>query len=215
MKKYINNENGNSIFFILWLFGIVAIVFLIVANVSKIYIVQAQADNSVEQAAFAGTSVYITETTKVIEEFDRNPVLSTAQKVLDGGKTIEEQVAEKQTEFEDSGQSSDIAYLNALNEVLIEELEEHPLLKNTLKNRFLMISIENKVKSAAQSMINANGANTEDTVVKLSEDDWRVEVESTATFESINDNKFVEYFERKIPQKGYGPELMYLENIYN
>jgi hypothetical protein len=42
-----------------------------------------------------------------------------------------------------------------------------------------------------------------------------VEVKSTATFESVNDNKFVEYFERKIPQKGYGPKLKYLENIYN
>ncbi|MCA1066566.1 hypothetical protein QTG56_04010 [Rossellomorea sp. AcN35-11] len=215
MKNYINNEKGNSIFFILWLFGIVAIVFLIVANVSKIYIVQAQADHSVEQAAFAGTSVYITETTKIIEEFDRNLALSAAQKVLDGGKTVEEQVAEKQTEFEDSGQSSDIAYLNALNEVLTEEIEEHPLLKRTFKDRFWMISIDDKVKSAAQAMINANGANTEDTEVKLSEEDWRVEVKSTATFESINDNKFMEYFERKIPQRGYGPKLKYLENIYN
>jgi flagellar biogenesis protein FliO len=215
MKKYINNEKGNSIFFILWLFGIVAIVFLIVANVSKVYIVQAQADNSVEQAAFAGTSVYITETTKVIEEFDRDLVLSAAQKVLDGMKTIEEQVGEKQTEFEDSGQSSDIAYLNALNEVLTKELEEHPQLKKTFSDHFSQISIENKVKEAAQSMIGANGANPEDTEVKLSEDDWRVEVKSTATFESVNDNKFVEYFERKIPQKGYGPKLKYLENIYN
>ncbi|WP_175986546.1 hypothetical protein [Bacillus sp. Marseille-Q1617] len=214
MKKYINNEKGNSIFFILWLFGIVAIVFLIVANVSKVYIVQAQADNSVEQAAFAGTSVYITETTKTIEEFDRSP-FSTAQKVLDLGKSIQEQVEDKQTEFENSGQSSDIAYLNALNEVLTKELEEHPQLKKTFKDHFSQISIENKVKSAAQSMINANGANSEETEVKLSEDDWRVEVKSTATFESINDNKFVEYFERKIPQKGYGPKLKYLENIYN
>ncbi|OIU72676.1 pilus assembly protein TadG-related protein [Rossellomorea aquimaris] len=214
MKKYINNEKGNSIFFILWLFGIVAIVFLIVANVSKVYIVKAQADNSVEQAAFAGTSVYITETTKTIEEFDRSP-FSTAQKVLDLGKSIQEQVEDKQTEFENSGQSSDIAYLNALNEVLTKEIEEHPQLKKTFKDHFSKISIENKVKEAAQAMINANGANSEDTEVKLSEDDWRVEVKSTATFESVNDNKFVEYFERKIPQKGYGPKLKYLENIYN
>ncbi|MGM0867767.1 MAG: hypothetical protein ACQEWF_24350 [Bacillota bacterium] len=215
MKRYLDNEKGNSIFFILWLFGIVAVVFLIIANIAKVYVVQAQANNSVEQAAFAGTSVLIEETTNTIEEFDGSD-FSTAQKVLDGGKTINEQIEEKQKEYEDSGKASDIAYLQALNDVLPGELDDHPLLKKAFKDRFSgNPSLDSRIRSAAQSILKDNDANSEDIDIVLSPEEWRIKVKSTATFESISDNKLIEVFERDIPQKGYGPKLKYLENVYN
>ncbi|MFI8688556.1 hypothetical protein [Rossellomorea sp. NPDC077527] len=213
MRKYIDNEKGNSIFFILWLFGIVAVVFLIVANIAKIYVVQAQANSSVEQAAFAGTSVLIDETTKTIEEFDGS-VISAAQKALDGGKSINEQVEEKQQELKDSGKASDLAYIQALNDVLPGELEEHPLLKEAFREHFSDSTLNSRIQNAAQSILIDNDANPEDMDIILSTEDWRIEVKSTATFESISDNKLIKVFQEKIPQKGYGPKLKYLEKVY-
>ncbi|TMU82719.1 hypothetical protein FGG79_20780 [Bacillus sp. BHET2] len=214
MKKYIGNEKGNSIFFILWLFGIVAIVFLLVANIAKIYVVQAQANSSVEQAAFAGTSVLIEETTRTIEEFDGSGI-SAAQKFLDGGKSIKEQIEEKQQELEDSGRTSDLAYLHALNDVLPGELEEHPLLKEAFSEHFSRDpSLNSRIRNTAQSILTDNNANPEDMDITLSTEEWRIEVKSTATFESIADKKLIEVFQEKVPQKGYGPKLKYLEKVY-
>jgi hypothetical protein len=213
MKRYIDNEKGNSIFFILWLFGIVAVVFLIVANIAKIYVVQAQANSSVEQAAFAGTSVLIDETTKTIEKFDSSGI-SAAQKALDGNKSINEQIEEKQQELEDSGKASDLAYIQALNDVLPGELEEHPLLKKAFSKNFSDSTFNSRIQNAAQSILTDNDANPEDMDIILSTEDWRIEVKSTATFESISDNKLIKVFQEKIPQKGYGPKLKYLEKVY-
>lgn len=213
MKRYIDNEKGNSIFFILWLFGIVAVVFLIVANIAKIYVVQAQANSSVEQAAFAGTSVLIDETTKTIEEFDGS-VISAAQKALDGGKSINEQIEEKQQKLTDSGKASDLSYIQVLNDVLPGELEEHPLLKEAFREHFSDSTLNSRIQNAAQSILTDNDANPEDMDLILSTEDWRIEVKSTATFESISDKKLIEVFQEKIPQKGYGPKLKYLEKVY-
>jgi hypothetical protein len=213
MKKYICNEKGNSIFFILWLFGITAVVFLITANIAKVFVVTAQANNSVEQAAFAGTAVLIDETKDVIADFDSSP-LSTAQKVLDEGKTIAEQVEKRQDEKMSAGYSSSEAYIEALNDVLPDELDEHPLLKQAFDGQFSSYSIDSRIRSAARAIIDENGANPEDTEIILSTEKWRIEVKSTATFESISDHKLVQVFQRKVPQKGYGPQLAYLEKVY-
>ena len=50
--------------------------------------------------------------------------------------------------------------------------------------------------------------------ITLSTEEWRIEVKSTATFESIADKKLIEVFQEKVPQKGYGPKLKYLEKVY-
>ncbi|MEI5907461.1 hypothetical protein WAK64_10370 [Bacillus spongiae] len=211
MRKYVDNEKGNSIFFILWLFGIVAIVFLIVANIAKIYVVQSQANSAVEQAAFAATSVLIEETTKTIEEFDWDDI-SMQQKELDGGKTINEQIEEKQQEYVASGKDSDISYLQALNDVLPGEIDDHPELKDSFKANFSGVNSE--IMNAAQSILSANDANPEDIEINLSTSKWRIEVKATVTYESIADKKLIEVFQSKIPQKGYGPKLKYLEEVY-
>ena len=41
----------------LWLLGIVAIIFVLTVNIAKVYIVKEHANLAVEQAALAGTSV--------------------------------------------------------------------------------------------------------------------------------------------------------------
>ncbi|MEH7443422.1 hypothetical protein V7201_14025 [Bacillus sp. JJ1122] len=214
--KYLRNERGNAVFFMLWLLGIVAILFLIVLNLAKVFIVKEHASLSVEQAAIAGTAAIIEKTKEAVKDFDSGPE-SVAQKVLDGGKSIEDLITEKEAEYVANGADESAAFIKAANDVLPPRLDKHPLLKIAFRNRLGNDSSDLYAVATAdiQDIIDANQANMEDTEILFDEDDWRLEVKSTATFQSISDNKYIQDFLAKIPQKGYGPSLSYLQSVYS
>ena len=215
--KYLRNEKGNAVFFMLWLLGIVAILFLIVLNLAKVFIVKEHANLSVEQAAIAGTAAIIEKTKEAVKEFDSGPG-SVAQRLLEpDDKSIEELIAEKEADYLASGASESAAFIKAANDVLPPRLEIHPLLKIAFRNRLGNDSSDLYAVATAdiQDIIDANQANMEDTEILFDEEDWRLEVKSTATFQSISDNKYIQNFLADIPQRGYGPSLSYLEAVYS
>lgn len=214
--KYLRNERGNAVFFMLWLLGIVAILFLIVLNLAKVFIVKEHASLSVEQAAIAGTAAIIVKTKEAVKDFDSGPE-SVAQQVLDGGKSIEDLITDKEAEYTANGASESDAFIKAANDVLPPRLDKHPLLKIAFRNRLGNDSSDLYAVATAdiQDIIESNQANMEDTEILFDEDDWRLEVKSTATFQSISDNKYIQDFLAKIPQRGYGPSLSYLESVYS
>lgn len=214
--KYLRNERGNAVFFMLWLLGIVAILFLIVLNLAKVFIVKEHASLSVEQAAIAGTAAIIEKTMEAVKDFDSGPE-SVAQQVLDGGKSIEDLITDKEAEYTANGASESDAFIKAANDVLPPRLDKHPLLKIAFRNRLGNDSSDLYAVATAdiQDIIESNQANMEDTEILFDEDDWRLEVKSTATFQSISDNKYIQDFLAKIPQRGYGPSLSYLESVYS
>ncbi|ESU34318.1 hypothetical protein G3A_01715 [Bacillus sp. 17376] len=214
--KYVRNERGNAVFFMVWLLGVVAIIFLIVLNLAKVFIVKEHANLSVEQAALAGTAAIIERTKEAVSQFDSGPE-SVAQRVLDGGKSIGEMIEEKEADYIASGASKSDAYIKAANEILPPRLQIHPLLKISFRNRLGNDSSDlyGIASAAIQEIIAANEANIEDTEILVDEDDWRLEVKSTATFQSISDNKYIQNILADIPQRGYGPSLAYLESVYS
>lgn len=214
--KYVRNERGNAVFFMLWLLGMVAIIFLIVLNLARVFIVKEHANLSVEQAALAGTAAIIEKTKQAVADFDSGPE-SADQKVLDGGKSIGELIDEKEAAYTANGASDSDAYIRAANDILPPRLQVHPLLKISFRNRLGNDSSDLYAIATAeiQEIIYANDANIEDTEILFDEDDWRLEVKSTATFKSISDNKYVQNILADIPQRGYGPSLAYLESVYS
>ncbi|MRG87387.1 hypothetical protein [Salinibacillus xinjiangensis] len=215
MKTYVTDEKGNASLYLLWLLGIVALLFIIVLNMTKAFLTGHEASSVVEQAAFSGTSVYIRESKQAIADFDGDPD-SILTRPHHGGKTIGELISEKQTEHEGNGYSPDQAYIKALNDVLPGEIDAHSELKDAFVDRFSSVSINDQVFGAVQSIIqNHADANPSDTRVILSNTDWRLEVESTVTFKSISDSNYIPVFQEKISSTGYGPKLLYLENVYN
>lgn len=214
--KYLRNEKGNAVFFMLWLLGIVAILFLIVLNLAKVFIVKEHASLSVEQAAIAGTAAIIEKTKEAVADFDSGPG-SVAQRVLNEGKSIEVLITEKEADYLSSGASEADAFIKAANEVLPPQLEKHRLLQIAFQNRLGNDSTDLYAIATAdiQDIIDSNQANMEDTEILFDEDDWRLEVKSTATFQSISDNKYIQNFLADIPQRGYGPSLSYLEAVYS
>lgn len=213
MRKKFRNERGNAAFYMIWLLGIVAILFLIVLNISNVFVTGAHSSNAAEQGAIAGTSVYIEETKKAIEKFDDNP-LSEATQLHHGGKTMEEVIDDRKNMYQFTGISADQAYIKALNDVLPNEIDAHALLKDTIRDHYNSVGINNKIHAAVTSVIQENEGNALDTHIILSHEDWRLEVKTTVDYSSISDGEYVSEITDKLKGEGFGPTLDYLEKIY-
>jgi hypothetical protein len=217
--RYINNERGNAAIFLLWLLGIVAIIFLLTVNLVKVFIVKEHANVAVEQAALAGTSVLLDKTKEAVSEFDSKFTLDPlyladreAQRLADGGKSVSQLIEDKKTLLMSRGHGQGDAYIKAANDILPDRIKRHYFLRQELQH--VLNYPGSEFTSAVVQVLDQNQARVEDTEIVLSSDDWRVEVKSTVRFESISDHEYIGEFVKDIPQVGYGPTLKYLENIY-
>ncbi len=211
--KYLNNERGNSAFYIIWLLGISAVIFVIVVNIAKVYVVKQHAATATQQAAFAGTVVLLEATQEGIESFDSDLTKSASQKVIDKGKSIQDQIDEKVDEFVAQDEDLQLAYIKAYNEVLPEKIKKHPQFEKEMEDTFRDSGLSGKLLSAVQSTITANEANADDVEVLLSDSKWRLEVTADATYKTITDGTYLKSFTSDIKQKGVGPSLEYLESV--
>lgn len=211
--KYLNNERGNSAFYIIWLLGISAVIFVIVVNIAKVYVVKQHAATATQQAAFAGTVVLLEATQEGIESFDSDLTKSASQKEIDKGKSIQDQIDEKVDEFVAQDEDLQLAYIKAYNEVLPEKIKKHPQFKKEMEDTFRDSGLSGKLLSAVQSTITANEANADDVEVLLSDSKWRLEVTADATYKTITDGTYLKSFTSDIKQKGVGPSLDYLESV--
>lgn len=187
--------------------------FLIVINISNIFVTGAQSSNTSEQAAIAGTSVIIDETKKAIEKFDDNP-LSIPMRVHHNMKSMEEVIEDKKDTYQQTGVSADQAYIKALNNILPGEIEEHSLLKKTIQDHFSSANLNGKIYSTVTSIISDNHGNAADTQVVLSNTKWRLEVETSVDYHSISDQQYIPEITDKIDGEGFGPTLEYLEKLF-
>jgi hypothetical protein len=211
--KYLSNDRGNSAFYLIWIIGISAVIFVIVVNIAKVYVVKQHAATATQQAAFAGTVVLLEATQEGIESFDSDLTKSAAQKVIDKGKSIEDQIDEKVDEFVEQDEDLQLAYIKAYNLVLPEKIKKHPQFKKEMEDTFRDSGLSGKLLSTVQSTIAANEANAESVEVLLSDTKWRVEVTADATYKTITDGTYLKSFTSDIKQKGIGPSLQYLESI--
>ncbi|MFC4388030.1 hypothetical protein ACFOZ1_09445 [Gracilibacillus marinus] len=213
MRCISTDERGNAAIYLIWLISIVALLFLLVINISNIFVTGVQSSNSAEQAAIAGTSVIITETKKAIEAYDDDP-LSIPGRVHHDMKTIEELVDEKQSDYRSSGMTDDQAYVKALDTVLLNEINTHPLLKDKIREHFIQEGLNDKIYATVTGVVQDNHGNQADTQIILSNQEWRLEVETTINYTSIADETYIPEIEDKIAGKGIGPTLDYLRLIY-
>ncbi|WP_071396390.1 Tad domain-containing protein [Bacillus tuaregi] len=222
--KHLKNENGNAAIFMLWLLGIVAVIFILTVNIVKVYVVKEQANLAVEQAALAGTAVLLDKTKEAVNRFDTRPTIDPlyladreVQRITDSGKSIEELIQQEMGKFLARGLDEGDSYIMAVNKVLPERIEGHPFLKKELKQSLGLSSSDTVYlfSPAVMSVITDNQARAERTELSLSREHWRIEVKSAVLFESISDESFMSSLLSDIPQIGYGPTLEYLEKIYN
>lgn len=196
--------------------AMITLSFLLVI-IGKVYAVKQQAATATRLAALAGTSVMLETTLRGVEKFDDFPDPlhpdPLAQKLADG-KSVKALLNERAAELQHSGQAKDIAYVNAMNEILSPRISAYGLLSRLIRHE--IDASESVFTDAVRQVLVANDGNLERSTVTLTGPDYRVEVIADVTYESITDSaqSYMPDFVKDIPQKGYGPSMKYLNSIY-
>lgn len=212
--RQLNNEDGNSLVYILWLLSMCGVIILIVLNITGVYITKQNASTATEQAALAGTAVMMNATDEAIKDFDKDLIKSLEQKTDDSLKSIATLVEEKTREYKNTGKSEQTARIQAYNAIIPERLVKYPEMLEVFEDKFSSRQLANELNSEINYILNENGTKVDTSELVLSNTDWRIEVKASASFSSITDGKHINEFTKDIAQKGVGPKLAYLEYIY-
>ncbi|HEX5564724.1 MAG TPA: hypothetical protein VFX34_07165 [Sporosarcina sp.] len=212
--KHLRNERGNGMVYMLWIMVMSIAICVIVLNFAKVYAVKQQAATATQQAALAGTSVLVNAAKEGFISFDMLIDDEDVVKQLldDGGKSIEDLVDEKAQEYRYQGLPKDIAYINAMNDILTPRMETHGSLKSLVNDQVILANGD--FKQTVREVVKKNGGNEERIEVVFTSD-FRVEVKADVTYESITDSaeKYIEKITKEVPQKGYGPSLLFLRGV--
>ncbi|MBD8071137.1 hypothetical protein [Bacillus sp. PS06] len=218
--NYIRNEQGNATFYMIWLIGIVGLIFVLVINLVKVYVVKEHANLSVEQAAIAGTAELLKLTEQAIDSIDNDPLI-IAERLLTGEEKLSKQIKDKQDSYiYNQNLDPSTAYIKSVNQIIPAKMNDNAVFEYIIKQKFKsrlgssIWALQTKVRPTVQDMISSNGGNISDTEIEFSTSKWRLEIKSTVTFESIADHKIINSFVKDIPQRGYGPSLDFLKDIY-
>lgn len=216
--KHLKNERGSGLVYMLWIMVTSIAICVIVLNIVKVYAVKQQAANATQLAALAGTSVWVNAGKDAIEAFDdlidQDPVPEDVldQLLADNGKSIEKLVDEKAAEYRYSGIAKDVAYINAMNDILTPRIAEYGKLKSLMNSH--VGGVIGNFKGTIREVVKKNGGNAERIEVAFTSD-FRVEVKAEVTFESITDSaeEYIKSITEDVPQKGYGLSLKFLSGV--
>ncbi|MFC5604186.1 pilus assembly protein TadG-related protein [Sporosarcina koreensis] len=216
--KHLRNERGNGMVYILWIMVVSIAICVIVLNFAKVYAVKQQAATATQQAALAGTSVLVNAAKDAVKDFDTRSgdleviAQRALQRVADGGKSIEDLVDEKAREYRYQGVTKDIAYINAMNDILSPRMGTYGSFKSLVNDQVNLANGD--FTQTVRDVVKKNGGNEERIEVAFTSD-FRVEVKADVTFDSITDSaeKYIQKITKEVPQKGYGPSLLFLRGV--
>lgn len=221
--KHLKDQKGSSLVYLLWILTATIVLFLILTNIARIYIVKQQASAAAELAALAATGEILTVTEEGIKDFDSAMASWSAAKGLSYDPLWEE-IELAVDGLVASGKSKHEAYTKVFNDKLPSLLfdvtevvpDAPPNLKDFVKTRFDTY-LASRMDTTVRQIIRENEGNDEPGHVEIviSPDKSRVEVKTDATYDTITDGSLLASFSEDIPQKGYGPPLKYLEKILN
>lgn len=203
----LNNERGSTtILSISSLFFGVLVIFLFV-NFVKMFAVSDRANTSAEQASLAGTAVIYDEMMSLIETFEyacEDDEHKTCD-LKDDFNTIKSDIQVDHPTYT-------TAQVNraAIDELLMDKIPEIDHLGLEVKNRLLRS--KSNVAAAIKDTIINNKGKSSGTTIKYFSDDYRIEVVTSATFDSIQ-TSIVGDFTEDIDNIGIGIEVPFISYI--
>lgn len=219
--KYLKDEKGSAFIYLLWILTTVLVISLIIINITRVYVVKQQASTSAQLGALAATNEILIVTEEAIKEFDAEMIkrLQEAAAASEEPVVIEYEplwdiIIQRKLVLKAGGESSQGANIKALNEILPGRIGDS-LLKEFFDKKFESADISNNIHSSVKRIVKENEGNDEHIEIKVSKDNYRVEVITDATYDTITDGSRLASFSKDIPQKGYGPTLSYLKYILN
>ncbi|RUL54227.1 pilus assembly protein TadG-related protein [Lysinibacillus antri] len=211
--KYVKDEKGSATIYLLWIMTTIIVISVIVINIARVYVVKHQASTAAHLGAIAATSEILFATEEAIKEFDEK-MLELLEVDADY-EPLWDEILERKSEHMSMGDAEEEAYIKSLNEILPSSLSNE-LLKEIFEMKFKMDpTLSSDIYHSVEKIVRENEGNEEHLEIVISEDKYRVEVKTDATFDSITDGSFLNRFSKDIPQKGYGPSLRYLQYVLN
>ena len=209
--KHVENEKGSAAIYLLWIMTVIIVLTLIIVNIARVYVVKQQASTAAQLGAFAATSEILFAAEEAIKDFDK--AMMEELEADEEYESLWDEIDERKQDLVAHGYSDEKAYIKTLNEMLPGKLG-NPILKEAFNAKFRMdAALSTKIYSTVQQVVRENEGNEEHLEILISEEKYRVEVKTDATFKTVTSGEYIDSFEKDIPQIGYGPELSFLQYI--
>lgn len=206
----LNSERGSTtILSISILFFGVLVIFLF-ANFAKMFAVSDRANTSAEQASLAGTSVVYEEMMSLIETF--HYVCGQDEEGLDIMCALIDDFTTVKSSVRAGNPSYTSAQVNrkSIDQLLVDKIPAIDELGPEVKTRLL--SSRDKIKTVIKNVITKNKGKTSGTRVKYFNNNNRIEVRTSATFDSI-ETSIVGRITEDIKNVGMGIEVPFIPYI--
>jgi len=209
--RHVENEKGSAAIYLLWIMTVIIVLTLIIVNIARVYVVKQQASTAAQLGAFAATSEILFATEEAIKDLDK--AMMEELEADEEYESLWDEIDEGKQDLIAHGYSDEKAYIKTLNEMLPGKLG-NPILKEAFNAKFRMdAALSTKIYSTVQQVVRENEGNEEHLEILISEEKYRVEVKTDATFKTVTSGEYIDSFEKDIPQIGYGPELSFLQYI--
>lgn len=206
MKQHIRNERGSGVILTIFSLAIVGIMLILVLNITMAFTKKEQASIAAEHASLAATSAIYDEVNDVVNSHVK---IMGVEDGIDILEPLIDKVNARKASLNSSGLSSNEIHIQAVNEVLVAEIPDDPILKVKLKHAVSRAKAD--VPAIIKDIIDANGGKDADPVWKFR--DYQIVVEAKTEFKAANQEKIIFASDQDIPQVGTGPEIPFLETL--
>jgi len=205
--KYLRNEKGNTMIFMLGMMSIMVLMFLLIGNLASVFASKEKASNIAQQASLVASSILREEIEDAIDEYER---FVQSQEIL-VYPSLRDMINNR---------------MNSMNSVLSEKEKRRQVTNDVLKaqipvNPVLLEYIESAVIKAGSiipsqvaSNIRSNSGKVEGTEISISSD-HRLQVTTHVRYQALKYDNYLSEKDRKVMQTGEGPEFDFLSVLWN
>lgn len=213
MRDTVKNERGNISIFVLGLLVILAVMFVLVLNLSNVLVAKEQANSAAQQASLAATAELYDKMYEVIEEYE-SEVIGLVDSYPENIEEKVDKEVERLSSGEMSGYTLNEIQTEAFDRVLAEELSKglgDDLLREKIEEE-LEFNWSISIRQTARNAILANGGSLEEAELTLFED-GRIMVSASRDIEITDSNGWLSGVEENIARTSAGPEMLFVKEL--
>ncbi len=206
MKQHITNERGSGVILTIFCFAIVGIMLILVLNITMAFTKKEQASIAAQHASLAATSAIYDEVNDVVNSHVKIIEVEDGIQILE---PLIDKVNDRKASLSSSGLSSNEIHIRAVNEVLVDEIPDDPILEIELKHAVTAAKAD--IPVIIRDTIDANGGKDADPVWEFK--DYQIVVEAKTEFKAANQEEVIFAVDEDISQVGTGPQIPFLETL--
>ncbi|WP_280771161.1 hypothetical protein [Salipaludibacillus daqingensis] len=208
MNRYINNQNGSTVFYLIWGFFLMGMLLILTFNIVNIYVVKNQANIAADQASMAASSEVYKSIKDVISDYEPPGILGLLE---EEEETLAEKIEEEIESLETSHGylSTTETEIRAINNVLNDELTTNNHLRSEISE-----SINDSLPSVinvVEKVLEQNNAIVTGSKITLFNEDLRVEVMTSTEYNTTEYSSMMPTLSEDIDQKGVGLSVSFAD----